>query len=195
MAWIGVITNAGEDAIEECLASGTPLNLNSVKTGSGIVADSGMRALTDVDTAKDTGNVMERKAVSTGIRVVVSIGPSSAAYTLHEVGLFATLGEGAGATNVMIAYFKDTDGVSIPKASDFPDFCVTLSSILDMANNDDFTITVDPNAYVPYSVLSSYLDDKLDIDQGIANAGKFMMVDENGEIAPVAIELASGGEY
>ena len=197
MSWVGVITDAGLSALEEAVAGASTVDIDLVKTGSGTMSQASMHLATDLVSQVTTGTVDGIEQLDDGINVKMSVGPYDTSYTLKEVGMFATVGQ---SESVLIAYFNETSGgIVIPATSEFPDFVVSLYALLDIANSSSITATVDPDAYVSQSVyeegIAGLAAAKLSISQGVANAGKFMVVNDSGNIVPVEIDEANGEEF
>lgn len=140
MAWSGVITNSGE-ALLQAMVGGASLTLTSVQTGSGNTAD--MYAATSLNTPVATGT-MSMQVEDNGVRVRMKITPYTTAYTMKEIGIYGRIGSG---TPVLFALMQDSTGISIPD-NNFPDFIYNMSTFISMSNTDNFSVTVDPDAYV-----------------------------------------------
>lgn len=145
MSWVGVITDAGKAAMEQAIAQGVALNVNTVKTGTGTVPEANMRAATALQSETDTGIIRAKKATSGGVNIRISVEPGESAYTMKEVGVFGVVG--SGSTSVMIALYQNTDGIAVPAAESFPDFLYTLNAVWNVANDEDLEVTVDPTAF------------------------------------------------
>lgn len=196
MSWAGVITNSGKAAYDAYLASGTALKINVVKTGSGIVEESDMRSATALVSEVGVGSIISSSAVEAGVQVRMSIGPNSTSYTLKEVGLYAQVGTGSSAYNVLFALYQEMNGgIVVPSDDEFPDFNLILTSLLDLDNTDDLEITIDQTAHVPMSVFEAGMAEKIDIDQGVGNAGKFLVVGNDGNVVPTTVPFANGVSF
>lgn len=177
MGWVGVITDVGNAALQRCLM-GEELDIDTVKTGTGTVATENMRSSTALVSQTGTGNVKRKELTDAGIRITCNVTPETNAYTMKEIGIFATIdGE-----SVMIALCQNTTGIEIPAKASFPDFVYSFYGIWDVDNMDNLTITVNTN-----SILNSY--------QGVEHAGKFLMVDEDGYVTPILVPPAEEEEF
>lgn len=199
MGWVGVVTDAGKELFASYAQSGLTLSVDSVKTGSGTMSQSSMHSATALVTQKDVGVVESKTAVTGGTQFRLRVGPASStvgSYVMKEMGLFITGTYGGSSSTVMVAYFMETDdGVEIPLSASFPDFAFILSAVLVIDNTIPITLTVDSSAYVSYTQFTSGLAEKVDLDQGEANAGKFMIVGSDGIVAPVTVPFANEGVY
>lgn len=191
MAWSGVITTAGQSLI----TSLADLTVTRVIAGSGCTTDaSAMKAMTVSGmTFQDYGTVESIKAVTVnsttaGTQFGMKVGAKSGgSYTMKEIGLLAT----ASGTETLIAYFSDSTGVGIPNASTFPDFAYVLSATLAINTSATFTLSVNPNANASLEALEDLeeelegeIAEKVSISQGSGNAGKFMVVGDDGNVSP-----------
>lgn len=178
MGWVCVITNTGNAAIENALATGNALNLNAVKIGTGYVQEANMRAATDMNSAVGTGTIVRKKGLDTGVQITLKFGAQTSSALIKEVGLFGTI----DGSTVLFALFQNADGVDVPATADFPDYSYQLSAVFDIDDLDEITITVSNTAF-------------LDWYQGTENAGKFMVVDTDGYIKPVTVPFANGVSF
>jgi len=207
MAWTGVVTNAGRDLF----GSGVALEVDSVRTGSGTIADGNMRSATALATEKDKGlgyttgsqTIVESQNVlnnSVQIKMRIGSAPSSiGAYTMKELGLYMN---SAGSSPVMVAYFKNPDGVAIPSAESFRDFSYVLAAVLAVDTSPTISLTVPAAALVSEATFEEEverIDDdiaaRLNKDQGTENAGKFLTVGSDGIVIPadITFEGATSG--
>jgi len=202
MGWTGVITDAGNAALLSAISTGDELNLNAVKIGTGTVDPSNMRAATALNTQVGSGSLKSKRATAAGVQVVSRIVPLSSAYTIKEVGIFATLGPDD--TPILFALFQNADGIEVPASSVFPEYCYDLASVLDIDNLDNLTITVDSDIYLTEEDLEGYVTEEdladavggcVALDQGSGNAGKFLVVGNDGEVVPTAIDNANGVSF
>lgn len=194
MAWIGIVTDVGNEAIESNLASGTSLDIDEVETGSGTVETENMHSSIALVTPVGSGNVASMSSTDEGVRIQVVIGPGNSAYTLKEVGVFATV----GSVKTLMVLMQDASGTSIPARSEFPDFSYTLTALLNI-NSGTITATFDTDAYVSQAAFEQAIGDlddgKLDANQGIGNAGKFLIVGDDGGIECLEISDAEGRSF
>jgi len=199
MAWVGVITNAGSNLFASYAQSGQTLSIDTVKTGTGTKAsDADRRAATALVSQKTTGIVEAKNVVYAdsnqvaGIQFRMRVTGFTETYTMKEIGLFVNATSGGTTTSVMVAYFNETgDGIPIPLAESFPDFAYTLVATLVIDNTISIELDVDPEAFVSFGTMESELAKKVNADQTSANAGKFLVVGNDGNV--VASLLAFTG--
>lgn len=194
MAWVGIVTDAGNDAIESNLASGASVDIDKVEAGSGTVEPANMHSSTALVSKVDDGTIASMRNTDEGVRIQVTIGPGDSAYTLKEVGIFATV----GSAKTLMVLMQDSTGTSVPAKADFPDFSYTLTALLNV-NSGTITATFDTDAYVSQSAFEDAIgdldDDKLDANLGVANAGKFLVVGSTGAVETLKIDDAEGRSF
>ena len=165
MAWVGVVTNAGQALLESYAQGGHTLNLVEATVGSGTVAEVNLRSQTALTSEKDTASIISAEAIQDGVKYKVQVGPASAdvgAYTAHQIGLWAKLDSGAK-TLLLLAQDADT-GVSVPLASASPAFAFALFMALSVDNTGSLTVSIDESAYVTMGTMLSALAAKVDKD-------------------------------
>lgn len=186
MSWVGCITDAGRAAFDAYIASGDTININVVKTGSGLVSQENMRSATGLVNQVTTGSLISKTIITdpddSGVEIKMSVSSYTTPYYLKEVGVFATVTSGGTSSDIMVALFQNEYGILIPDSADFPDFNLILTSILDIDNDADLVITPVPGTYV-----FQY--------QGTENAGKFLVVNNQGLVVPTTVPFASGALF
>ena len=187
--WVGVITDAGSAAMERTVVTGETLTVNLVKIGTGSVPASEMRAATDLQEYVGNGSIDRKQKTDYGINIRIQITPTAAEHTFTEIGVYGTVGNDAN--SVLISLYQNDDGILVPSSSDFPDYIYKLNQLWDVSNSDAIDVIVDTTALVT----QEELDTKISIAQGIGNAGKFMMVGADGNVAPVTVPFAEGSEF
>lgn len=197
MGWTGVITNAGT-ALFAGFVQGDIINIDHIESGTGVaVNEAAMKARTSLvspNSPETDGVVTSVTNVTGGVQVRMRIGANSASYTMKEIGLFVNTGEGT--TPVLVAYFNNSDGVAVPQTSSFPDFAYILTGVLAMSNEVTFNLSVPTTALVDQATLdaaiatlNSAIAGKVAIAQGSANAGKFLVVGDNGNVVAAILEM------
>ena len=187
--WSGVITNAGQSLLSVYAQGGHTLHLDGAKVGSGTTAAANMRAATDLNTVKDTAQIMGAGESGGGTKIRVQVGPhATAGYTAKDVGIWAHVDDGE---SVMLSLNQDdAGGVAIPTRAQNADFVFGLNVIIAVSNTTNLELTVDPNAYVSQSDLEDAIEaastpattttaghmsaaDKAKLDGIAANANKY----------------------
>lgn len=196
MAWVGVVTDAGA-AVLNNYVSGTTLNISKIVTGTGYVnTEALMRARTALVSPEDEGDVVGLEPVTGGVQFSMQVGPNAGeeAYLMKEIGLMVEVVSGGSTTEVLLAYFCLSEGVSIPVAANFPDFVYTVAATLAIDNETPFTLTVNSAALVSQATLAAaraaleaLIAEKVAIEQGVANARKFLVVDAEGNVSPALV--------
>lgn len=205
MDWVGVVTDAGASLLASYAQTGTALNVSRIATGTGYVeTDALRRQRTSLVSPADEGAVVSMKAVDGGMQFGMQVGPNEgdAPYLMKEVGLIVDAETGGVSTPVLLAYFNNSDGVSIPTVESFRDFVYVLSATLVIDNTTPFNFTIPPDALVSQETLNAFraaleaqIAENVAKDQGIANARKFLIVGSDGKVSPalVTMEGASAG--
>ena len=167
MAWEGVVTDAGVNALQQFIAGEANINFNLVKLGSGSVDVEDMKEQTDIQDFVTNGSIQKVTYSEEGARFRLSAGSyGDAGYTWTELGLFASVTVGNVTSSVMMALYQETNGgVIIPNAEAFPDFVYVLSVLIKVDNSEELEVTIDPDAYVAHSV---YQEDMTAVRQAIA---------------------------
>ena len=200
MAWTGVVTDAGA----QLFGSGLALVVDSVRTGND-AWDSSLGQKTSLKSQKDGGpsittgsqTVVEGKEVLSGsviFKIRIGAAPSAVgAYTMKEFGLFMN---SAGNSPVMVAYFKDATGVSIPSQATFNDFSYSMTVTLAVSTSSTISLTVPANALVSQDTFEAAVESletaiaaKVAANQGSGNSGKALMVGNDGTVSPASIDM------
>ncbi len=148
MAWMGVITNGGKNAMEQYIAGIAQINFNAVKLGSGITAEEYMRSRTALQNQVTTGSIQNVEFSESGTSFRLGFGSYGTGYTLREVGLFADVTVNGTTSSIMMALWQESNGVAIPDHSSFPDFIYVLTVVISILNSENLTVTMDPDAFV-----------------------------------------------
>ena len=190
MSWYGVLTDIGKTTIENFLVSGVEMNLNVAKLGTGTVPSADMRARTSLVNEVGTGDIVGKSGTNNGALVQVSISPANDRFILKEIGLFVTL---ADESEVMVAYYNNTDGVEIPDVDDFPDFNYTVYCLLDLINSSDLAVEISTNAYLTSQNIKNDLEAE-STDEGYAldyRQGKALDDKKANRMSPVFTQSLS----
>ena len=186
MGWIGVVTNAGNALLAQWTGGNETLYITKATVGSGYVADANMRTATALQNTKDIAAIVSNKAVNTtGRRFRIRVGPhASAAYTAHEIGIWAKLG--ATGTETLLSLHQDSaDGVSVPTAADSPEFVFDLNCVLGMSNNGDLSVSISTTVYVSNLDFEQAQAKEWLMAEGLPNCDAIPSFDANGDITGV----------
>lgn len=178
--WYGVVTDNGNSMLNELSLGGVTLVFTTVKLGSGTTPQVNMRAATALNSYVTEGEYESMKKASGGAVICVEAGPHTSAYTLHEIGLYAKLSNQSTAS--LFALIQDDDGISVPKASEFPDFIFRLANLFPISNLDSVSITVDPSAYVAKQEYEESEVRDLLMAEGLPNCRATPSFDTDGNI-------------
>lgn len=154
MGWIGTVTDIGKMIMAKALAESGSVNVNTVKIGTGIVAESDMRSSSDLVAQVGTGNITRKKVEDGTVQIRILITPLSSAKTIKEIGVFGTY----DGDSYLIALYQNSTGIEIPKASTSPDFAYTVNAVWDIDNEEALTVTVDASAIVTTATMYEELN-------------------------------------
>lgn len=148
MAWMGVITNAGNALLAQWAGGSETLYILGATAGSGYVSEVNMRTQTALQEEEDNASII--KNVQDGDntrRMTVRIGPATgSAYTAHEVGIWAKLG--ANGLRTLLALHQDSgSGIDVPASSGSPEFAFDLICPLTVSNTGTLSVTIDAGVY------------------------------------------------
>lgn len=147
MAWIGTITNNGNDLLAQWVA-GKTLTITKAASGQGRVSEAALLAQSALVNEKQTASIVSSQSVEKGQRIKLQVTPqSTAGYSLNQFGVWAKLDDGE---EKMIALFQtDTDiGIDIPSKTEMPDFVYTFYGLLAFSNQGTLTVHIDAAAVV-----------------------------------------------
>lgn len=183
MGWIGVITNAGNALLAAWAGGSETLYITKATVGSGYVPDANMRTQTALQNQKDTASIVSNTPVgTTGRKLKIRVGPhASAAYTAHEIGIWAKLG--AAGTETLLSLHQDSaNGIDVPKASDSPEFLFDLNCVLTVSNNGSLTVNIDTMVYVAHLEFEQAQHQDWLMEEGLPNCEATPTYDANGDI-------------
>lgn len=180
--WTGVITNGGAALLTEWVNEQV-LHFDRAAAGEGTVDVVALLAQTALVSQKQAISILGSEQVETGIRLKMRIQAASSAFTMHQIGVWASVGDGG---SVMIALFQHQTGISIPSQIESPDFAYTFYALVSCSNTGEWTVNVDSSVFVNHEDLHNALD-ALTAEQIGA-----ISVDEKGQVNGVATLDGSG---
>lgn len=189
MAWLGVITNGGNDLLTKWV-EGKNLNITKAASGQGRVSETAMLAQTALVNEKQTVSIVSNTTVEKGQRLKLQVTPKSAVgYSLNQFGVWAKLDEGE---EKMIALFQtDTDiGIEIPSVEEMPDFVYTFYGLLAFSNQGTLTVNIDAAAVVTAETMGQAIAAavKAHEDDDEAHAALFAKKAELGEDGKIGVD-------
>lgn len=152
--WTGVITNGGAALLTEWV-NGKVLRFDSAAAGEGTVDVVALLAQTALVSQKQVISILGSEKVATGIRLKMRIQAAPTAYTMHQIGVWASCGDGE---SVMIALFQHQTGIPIPSQAESPDFAYTFYALVFCSNTGEWTVNVDPSAFVNHGELNEAIN-------------------------------------
>lgn len=147
MAWLGVITNNGNDLLTRWV-EGKNLHITRAAAGQGRVEQTAMLAQSALVNEKQTVSIVSNTPAEKGQRLKLQVTAQAAVgYNLNQFGVWARLDE---EEDQMIALFQtDTDiGIEIPSKEAMPDFVYTFYGLLAFSNQGNLTVKIDAVAVV-----------------------------------------------
>mgnify|MGYP000842252880 CR=1 FL=1 len=147
MAWLGVITNNGNDLLTQWV-EGKNLHITRAAAGQGRVEQTAMLAQSALVNEKQTVSIVSNTPAEKGQRLKLQVTAQAAVgYNLNQFGVWARLDE---EEDQMIALFQtDTDiGIEIPSKEAMPDFVYTFYGLLAFSNQGNLTVKIDAVAVV-----------------------------------------------
>ena len=155
MAWDGKVTNVGLSLLEQWGTGSQTLHIDKVTIGTGTVPSASMIASTTVAGEIGETPITGSSVVTGGIQYQVQVQPQTAAYTLHQIGVWGHLGDSGTAT--LIAVFQEEDGINIPAEADEPGYALTVYCTVAMINTGSITINLSGGAYATLDMMNAAL--------------------------------------
>ena len=186
MAWLGVITNSGNDLLTRWV-EGKTLTITRAASGQGRVSETAMMAQTALVNEKQTVSIISNTTVEKGQRLKLQVTPQGAVgYSLNQFGVWARLDNEEAK---MIALFQtDTDiGIDIPSKTEMPDFVYTFYGLLAFSNQGTLSVTIDAAAVVTAETLGQAVAAAVKTHEEDEEAHKALFekkadLDENGKV-------------
>lgn len=161
MAWLGVITNGGNELLRRWV-EGRTLTITRAAGGQGRVDEAAMLAQSGLVNEKQAVSIISNTPADGGQRLKMQVTPQSAAgYTLNQLGVWAALDEEG---EQMIALFQtDNDiGIEIPSKETMPDFVYTFYGLLAFSNQGELSVTIDAAAVVTAETMGQAIAQAMD---------------------------------
>lgn len=155
MAWDGKVTNVGLSLLEQWGTGSQTLHIDKATIGTGTVPSASLIASTTVAGEIGETPITGSSVVTGGIQYQVQVQPQTAAYTLHQIGVWGHLGDSGTAT--LIAVFQEEDGINIPAEADEPGYALTVYCTVAMSNTGSITINLSGGAYATLDMMNAAL--------------------------------------
>ena len=161
--WNAVVTNVGATLLARMMEGGT-LAIVGASAGTGTVPLVQLIRSTNVAGTSHTLGIIDYTEVENGIKFAVQITAENSAYTVNQVGIWATLD--GGARTLLAIYQADAgEGIAVPATSEMPDFVFTFAALVEMDNTGTLTVNIDSSIFATVGMLNSAIADKPDIFQ------------------------------
>ena len=189
MAWLGVITNNGNDLLTRWV-EGKNLHITRAAAGQGRVEQTAMLAQSALVNEKQTVSIVSNTPAEKGQRLKLQVTAQAAVgYNLNQFGVWARLDE---EEDQMIALFQtDTDiGIEIPSKEAMPDFVYTFYGLLAFSNQGNLTVKIDAAAVVTAETMGQAIAEAMGAHAGDreAHAALFEKKADLGADRKVAID-------
>lgn len=155
MAWDGKVTNVGLSLLEQWGTGSQTLHIDKATIGTGTVPSASLIASTTVAGEIGETPITGSSVVTGGIQYQVQVQTQTAAYTLHQIGVWGHLGDSGTAT--LIAVFQEEDGINIPAEADEPGYALTVYCTVAMSNTGSITINLSGGAYATLDMMNAAL--------------------------------------
>ena len=165
MAWLGVITNNGNDLLTRWV-EGKNLHITRAAAGQGRVEQTAMLAQSALVNEKQTVSIVSNTPAEKGQRLKLQVTAQAAVgYNLNQFGVWARLDE---EEDQMIALFQtDTDiGIEIPSKEAMPDFVYTFYGLLAFSNQGNLTVKIDAAAVVTAETMGQAINEAMGAHAG-----------------------------
>lgn len=159
MAWVGVITNAGNEMLAQISGGAHTLTLTAVTVGSGTRPEVNLRTATALIDQKDTGSIASREDITNGVRIRLRIGPHpTTSYVAHEIGIWGAID--GGLSRLFSIHQDSASGMPVPTEADSPEFFFDLIVAISMSDTGSLVVNITPGIYATEADLQA-LDDKV----------------------------------
>lgn len=159
-----VITDAGV-ALQNQLIAGETLQITGVKSGSGFVPVTDLRAQTELQDVKQALSIVniQTKEKSTVLMVQLTTVGLSSGYDLQQLGVYAKA-QGDG-EEILFAILQEEDPMPIPSETEKPRYAVTFYLEFILTNDNSVEVNINPAAYVTVDIYGSYEMTEADADE------------------------------
>lgn len=159
-----VITDAGV-ALQNRLIAGETLQITGVKSGSGSVPVTDLRAQTELQDVKQALSIVNKQAneQSTVLMVELTTVGLSSGYDLQQLGVYAKA-QGDD-KEILFAILQEEDPMPIPSETEKPRYAVTFYLEFVLTNDNTIEVNINPAAYVTVDIYDSYELTAADADE------------------------------
>ena len=180
--WIGVITNGGNDLLNEWVSE-RELRFDSAAAGSGTVAVASMMAQTALAAQKQEASIIGADKVDGGVRLKLRVSAHETGYTLNQYGVWASL---TGGDSILVALFQHEQGIQVPSKNESPDFVYTFYALIGCSNTGTWTVNIDTSAVVSGAEMDRAIAEATNGLQPKITASALLKGDGNGNITAAA---------
>lgn len=180
MSWMGVITDAGQELLNQWASGNHTMTIEGATVGTGYRATADMEAATALVNEVGNASLIGTREMddATQFRIQLSAAATTS-YTAHEIGIWAHVDDGE---STLLALHQDSGtGVYVPTVSESPNFAFVLYAVHAFRNDGTITIEIDQSAYVTNETLNTALS-AMDAEK----------LDNNGNSQDCTVNFTSG---
>lgn len=153
--WIGAITQNGAELLARWAGGEEVLHIDKATYGTGTVPTSSMSQSTAVAGEVGDAEIVGKTQNANNVSFQVQIGAAEeSAYTVHQVGIWAHVGE-EDTTSKLIALYQEEDGAYIPIKGDDQTYVYTLYATVATGYQGTIEVTFDGGAYATMNSLNN----------------------------------------
>ena len=159
MGWTSVITDVGVELLNSWAAGEATMHFDTPKCGSGTVEAIAMRSQEDVTNEVCDASLVSIRPIDGGQKIGLQVrSQSSGAFTLHQIGLFAHIGDDDDP--VLLALMQESTGIAVPSQAEMSEYVYLLYCVISLGEGD-LDVTIDSSAFVSEGEMLSALDEKV----------------------------------
>lgn len=153
--WIGAITQDGAELLARWAGGEEVLHIDKATYGTGTVPTASMSQSTTVAGEVGNAEIVGKTQNANNVSFQVQIGADEdSAYTVHQVGIWAHVGE-EDTTSKLMALYQEEDGAYIPIKGDDQTYVYTLYATVATGYQGTIEVTFDGGAYATMNSLNN----------------------------------------
>ena len=153
MAWSGIITNAGQEMLNQVATGEYTLHIVRAEVGSGYRQADALPDATGLSVKMDDASIVARETTESGVRIKMSVYASqTTSYYAREFGLYANLTNGQ--VKLFMIFQDDGNNVRVPLSIRPMDFIFTLCVDLVLTNTDGLEVEIESGVYATLSMVN-----------------------------------------
>lgn len=150
-----VITNKGME-MQNKLLNGEALRITTVKTGTGTVTVTDLRAQEELKSMKQTLSIVNKQVSENSLVLMVQLTTVGLqeGYDLQQLGVYAKL-QGSD-EEILFAILQEDKPMPIPSETEKPRYAVTFYLEFIITNDSQVEININPAAFMTLDIYNSY---------------------------------------